>query len=190
MAWRNEDSPKKIIRSTQDSLTLRTNLSAKAFRFGLRAGRRNGWIPALLRISLNCSVKCVERSWIKKRNPRKKAVARVGHIPPHLYHLWLAGLRYHSGKMDFARHQAHDEEHVLLKNSNLLFKIFDDELLAVIHPAGNAGEQKGQGIHAVSLHSTRFEGEYFLGNRPPQLNAKPRNTKTLPPFEFLDSTGW
>jgi hypothetical protein len=38
MAARNDASPKKIMRSTHDSLMLRTNLSAWAFRFGDRGG--------------------------------------------------------------------------------------------------------------------------------------------------------
>ena len=51
---------------------LRTNLSAKAFKLGDRTGSRSGSTPALLRTSRNCSVKSVDRSWIKKRVSRKK----------------------------------------------------------------------------------------------------------------------
>jgi methylphosphotriester-DNA--protein-cysteine methyltransferase len=57
-----------------------------------------------------------------------------------------------------------------------------------------ASGQKGQEVHVVSLHSTRLEGMYFFGNRPPHLKARPQNSKALPsrqaspPFEFLDST--
>jgi hypothetical protein len=43
----------------------------------------------------------------------QESVTRIGHIPRHLYHPRFAGLRYDSGKVNFARHQAHDEEHVI-----------------------------------------------------------------------------
>src|SRR6267143_2878604 len=46
MAFLSESSPKKIIRSRQPSLILRTNLSAWAFKFGDRGGNCTDWIPA------------------------------------------------------------------------------------------------------------------------------------------------
>jgi hypothetical protein len=49
-----------------------------AFKFGERAGSRNGSTPALFIIARNCSVNTVARSWIKNllphRNPSDASV--------------------------------------------------------------------------------------------------------------------
>ncbi len=54
---------------------------------------------------------------------------------------------------------------LLLKNSDFLLEVFDDELLTAIHPASEARGQEGQGIHAVNFDSTRSGGEHFFRNR-------------------------
>jgi hypothetical protein len=125
----NVDSPKKIIRSTQDSVMLRTNLFAKAFKLGDRTGSRNDSTPALLRISRNCQVRSVDRSWIKNRLSRKKpSQARD------LQRSGFAGLRNNSSNVDFPCHQTHHEEHVMPHQSDRR-PYFDGEESRCCHPA-------------------------------------------------------
>jgi hypothetical protein len=100
------------MRSKQDSLMFRTNLSAKAFKFGDRTGSRNGSTPAVLRISPNCSVKSVDR------------------------------LAFGGQTTALVVIEARPLAQLLLEDSNLLLKIFDYELLAMIHPTSDANEQK------------------------------------------------
>src|SRR5580658_7110850 len=69
MAVRNDPSPKKISRSKQDSLMLRTNRSAWAFKFGDRGGSFTDSTPASAIIFKNSAVNSGSRSWIRYRFP-------------------------------------------------------------------------------------------------------------------------
>jgi hypothetical protein len=82
MAVRTDSSPKKMIRFRQDSLMLRTNLSAWAFRFGDRGGS--------LTVSTPVSVIVVGEQWITVVNQvpfsDQNSVLRIREISGNLAH--------------------------------------------------------------------------------------------------------
>src|SRR5215510_5061381 len=61
-----------MIRSKLDSLMVRTNRSAYAFRFGDRGGRRTTCTSAAASVSRKARVNRGSRSWIRKRFPVRK----------------------------------------------------------------------------------------------------------------------
>src|ERR1700682_3973361 len=65
VAVRNDSSPNRIVRSRQDSLMVRTNLSACAFRFGDRGGSFTDFTPTSATMSKNSIVNSGSRSWIR-----------------------------------------------------------------------------------------------------------------------------
>ena len=78
-------SPNRIICSRKDSMIVRTNLSACAFRFGDRGGNFSDFTPALPISSRNSAVNSGSRSWIRYRVPlRMPSAASVIAPGPHL----------------------------------------------------------------------------------------------------------
>ena len=110
MALLNECSPNRIIRSRQDSLIVRTNLSAWAFRLGDRGGNFTHFTPTLPRISRNSAVNSGSRSWIRYRLPcRMPSGASVRFLPTWLIHRPDAR-RCDTGNLDLARGQFDEEQ--------------------------------------------------------------------------------
>jgi hypothetical protein len=64
-----------MMRVKHSDLMDRTKRSAKAFRFGLRAGNRNAVTPALARMLRKDAAKSGSRSKIRNRQPRRNPSA-------------------------------------------------------------------------------------------------------------------
>src|SRR2546427_13116932 len=82
MAARTCASPSGTIRAKHSARTDPTNRSAKAFKFGLRAGRRTSVTQEVPEGG------CVERVSVENQVVRvaEEAIVRVGQVPCHLCH--------------------------------------------------------------------------------------------------------
>src|SRR6516162_10738190 len=110
MAVRSAPSPNRIIRSRQDSLIVRTNLSAWAFRFGDLGGNFTDFTPMLPRSSRISAVNSGSRSWIRYRLPcRMPSGASVRFLPIWLIHRPDAR-RCDPGDLDLAGGELDEEQ--------------------------------------------------------------------------------
>src|SRR5271156_1016575 len=86
MAVRNDASPKRIKRSKQDSLMLRTNRSAWAFKFGDRGGSFTDSTPASAIIFKNSAVNRGSRFVNQVSLSRQDSLLRIREIARDLAH--------------------------------------------------------------------------------------------------------
>lgn len=70
--------------------------------------------------------------------------------------------------------------------AGFLLEVFDDDLLVVVHPAGEAAQEKGQGIHDAIFSSADPGDEHFVGDRPLRLGRKHSNSM---PVSFVQVFG-
>ena len=70
---------------------------------------------------------------------------------------------------------------LLLERADFLLEEFDDRLLVAVHPAGDEGQEKGQGTHGEILPPTRLLDQHFPERPPSPHRAKARKSQGAEP---------
>lgn len=65
---------------------------------------------------------------------------------------------------------------LLLENADFLREVFDDDLLAAVHPSGDANQEHGNGIQHALITSMGLGDEHFPGDCPSRVGGRHLNS--------------
>ena len=158
MVCRSDNSPNRMSLDKHSLLMERTHLSAKAFRFGLRAGSKSGWTPPERSVARKEAQNLLSRSCSAKANRAQDAIDVVDRIACHLRHPMFGRMSSSdSSDGDSSRLQVQKEQDIVSLQS-VPSEHFDGKEINARQDS-HVGANEVSPVHLLSTFGSRCDAE-------------------------------